>query len=61
MELNNFSGSVPNDVCDVFFVTYPMFYADCGTELECSCCTYCCVDEAGCSCEYAGTVNEFLC
>jgi len=62
VEENNFTGEVPGEVCEVFYITYPMFYSDCGMgDLECACCSYCCTDEAGCFCEYAGTVNEFLC
>jgi len=61
IEENNISGSVPVAVCQVFSVTLPVFYADCTKQIACKCCTYCCIDNAGCACEHTGTLEEFLC
>lgn len=61
IESNNLSGYIPQEVCQVFFDTYPIFYSDCTEEIECDCCTYCCLDGAGCSCVHAGSDLEFLC
>ena len=59
---NNFSGAVPVEVCDSFESFSPSFYLDCGDdgqrglpEVSCppnSCCTFCCIDGAGCQCTY---------
>lgn len=63
---NNVSGRVPEDVCAAFATTLPRFYLDCGgstPSVTCpvgSCCTYCC-DETGCTCEYEGTSQAYLC
>ncbi|CAB9512576.1 Leucine Rich Repeat [Seminavis robusta] len=60
VESNDIGGIVPSAMCTIFNTTFPNFYADCASEVSCSCCTYCCVDDGGCECQYADT-NAYLC
>ena len=49
---NSLTGAVPNEVCALRNInggSMWYMYADCVEELECTCCTYCCVDGGGCS------------
>jgi hypothetical protein len=51
---NGLTGVVPRDVCNLFFVTSPTFYTDCGvppgvdSEISCFCCSHCCSEAQGC-------------
>jgi len=56
---NNLSGTVPDEVCVAFGITLPSVFIDCG-EVTCDCCNYCC-DEAGCTCVFEGTPEEWKC
>lgn len=59
---NDLTGTVPAALCETFYETLPAFSGDCSEfEDDGSCMTTCCVDEEGCQCRYAGTIQEFLC
>lgn len=59
LDANQFTGAMPQAVCQVFDVTQPSLFADCG-ELDCPCCNYCCTD-SGCTCRYEGTGDQWRC
>jgi len=49
---NSLTGAVPNEVCalrDINGGSLWYLYADCVEEVECTCCTSCCVDGGFCS------------
>jgi Leucine-rich repeat (LRR) protein len=51
---NDLTGEVPQRLCSIFDITQPVAYADCA-EISCPCCSYCCVDGEGCTCQFETT------
>ena len=51
---NDLTGEVPPRLCAIFDFTEPVAYADC-EEISCPCCSYCCVDGEGCTCQFEET------
>ena len=60
LDRNNLVGSMPAAACVEFDKTLPIIFVDC-LEVECPCCTYCCVDGKPCTCEYEGTLESWKC
>ncbi|GAX22625.1 hypothetical protein FisN_17Hh006 [Fistulifera solaris] len=53
-------GAVPYTVCRVFEWIIPSFSVDCN-EVDCPCCTFCCDEQSGCTCQYKDTEEEWRC
>ena len=60
IDANDMSGGISAEICEVFNLTLPYFYADC-SEIDCPCCLFCCEDGDSCSCRYENTVEKYLC
>lgn len=64
LEDNDLTGTVSQEVCDVYSESFPVFITDCldSSQIECDCCMFCCEgDDGACECQYTGTEFEFLC
>jgi len=57
---NNLQGDMPTVVCNTFGRTFPTVFVDC-EELACPCCSFCCTDGGGCSCQFTNSSDEWQC
>ena len=62
LDKNNLIGAVPEEICNVYAETLPVFFSDCTSEVVCSCCLFCCADTSDeCTCQFENTDLDFLC